>query len=136
MEDRSMELTYKIFMEAEDISMNRIISSTSFVKNLLINCNNAYFKESEIDDENNLDESILCIGIEKELKEENCTNPQDARTFLGDMAELLDRLAQAQSYMNIEGNFSIRYDDIDKSYSFVSEQGQDYCEFTEFTENA
>lgn len=37
-----LKLSYKIFMEAEDISQSRIISGTSFVKNRLENQKNPY----------------------------------------------------------------------------------------------
>ena len=47
----TVKIEYKIYLEAEDVSQSRIISSTSYVKNLFQNCGNQYFKGVELDDE-------------------------------------------------------------------------------------
>ena len=130
MAEKQLQLTYKIYMEAEDVAQTRIISSTAFVKNLFKNCGNSYFKETQIDDESDLDDFVLRLYAEKELAEDVCSAPADAKTFLGDMAEFLDNIAQAQSYMDMEGSFSIHYEGKEETYRFVSEAGNDYCDFT------
>ena len=47
------------------------------------------------------------------------------------MAEFVDAIAMAQSYLDMEGSFSISYGDVEENYSFVSEAGKDYCDFGE-----
>lgn len=126
-----MRITYKIYMEAEDISQSRILSSTSFVKNLLKNCGNSYFQNAKVDDESELEDFTLRLYVESEIEEELCSSVEDRDTFIGDMAEVLDRIAQAQSYMDMEGNFSIEYDGKQEAYAFTSEEGMDYCNFEE-----
>lgn len=126
-----MKITYKIYMEAEDVSQTRILSSTSFVKNLLKNCGNSYFQNAETDEESDLEDFVLRLYVESETEEEVCSSVEDRDAFIGDMAEVLDRIAQAQSYMDMEGSFSIEYDGRKEAYTFTSEEGMDYCNFEE-----
>ena len=44
MADNSLKISYKIYLEAEDISQSRISSTASYVSNLFKNCN-SYFTE-------------------------------------------------------------------------------------------
>lgn len=126
-----MKIIYKIYMEAEDVSQSRILSSTSFVKNLLANCGNTYFHDAQIDDESDLEDFALRLYVEKEIEEEVCSASEDAEAFIGDMAEVLDHIAQAHSYMDMEGSFLIDYNGKTEAYTFTSEEGMDYCDFAE-----
>lgn len=131
MADNSMKITYKIYMEAEDVSSSRILSSTAFVKNLLKNCGNSYFWNVKIDDESDLEDFTLRLYVENEIEEEVCSFVEDRDNFIGDMAEILDRIAQAQSYMDMEGSFSAEWDGKKEAYAFTCEAGMDYCDFKE-----
>ena len=113
-----LSIQYKIYIEAHDISAARIKSSTSFMKGLL-------------NDESELDELTLRFYVEKEIHEEECSLPDDAESFVLDLAELLDKAASAQSYMDMEGSFFWEYDGKQKRYRFQSESGMDYCEIVE-----
>lgn len=136
MSENQVKLSYKIFLESEDVSQSRILSSTSYVRNLLKNCTNHYFQNAEIDDESDLDDFVLRLYLESDVEEEVCSAPDSAAGFVADMAELLDAIAQAQSYMDMEGSFSISYQGETESYSFTSESGQDFCDFAEAAEDA
>lgn len=130
MTENSLKITYKIYLESDDINQSRILSTTSFMKNLFENCQNSYFKNVTIDDESDLEDFSLRFYVEQEVNEEECTAPKDAETFIPDMMEFLDMAAQAQSYVDMEGSFAIEYQGKKESYRFVSEGGQDYCEIT------
>ena len=45
------------------------------------------------------------------------------------MAEFLDAIAMAQSYLDMEGSFSISYEGVEEEYHFESEAGRDFCDF-------
>ncbi len=126
-----LEISYKIYLEADDISQSRIHSSIAFVKNRMQNSRSVYFKNAAYDDESDLDAFSLRFYIENEFSEEQCSSPEDAECFVLDMAELLDALAAAHSYMDMEGSFSWKYKDEKKIYEFRSESGLDYCDFIE-----
>lgn len=126
-----LSIQYKIYIEAHDISAARIKSSTSFMKGLLNDSRNGYLKNADIDDESELDELTLRFYVEKEIHEEECSLPDDAESFVLDLAELLDKAASAQSYMDMEGSFFWEYDGKQKRYRFQSESGMDYCEIVE-----
>lgn len=126
-----LEISYKIYLEADDISQSRIHSSIAFVKNRIQNCSSIYFKNASYDDESDLDAFSLRFYIENEIKEEKCSSPEDAESFVLDMAKLLDDLTAVHSYMDIEGSFSWKYKDEEKTYGFRSESGMDYCDFTD-----
>ena len=44
MADNSLKISYKIYLEAEDISQSRISSTASYVSNLFKNCTNSYLQ--------------------------------------------------------------------------------------------
>lgn len=131
MSENELVLTYKLYLEAEDINQSRIISTTSFVKNLFANCENTYFKQAKVDDESDLEDFVLRLYVVHEVKEMACTAPEDASSFILDMAEFLDKIAQAHSYLEMEGSFSLEYQGKKGMYSFSSGSGQDYCDFVE-----
>lgn len=126
-----LSITYKIYLEADDISASRIKSSTAFMRHLLEGSRNSYLKHADIDDESDLDEFTMRFYIENSIHEDVCTSTNDAESFVLDMAELLDKAASAQSYMDMEGSFSWEFDGRQKKYRFQSESGQDYCEIVE-----
>lgn len=126
-----LSITYKIYLEADDISASRIKSSTAFMRHLLEGSRNSYLKHADIDDESDLDEFTMRFYIENSIHEDVCTSSDDAESFVLDMAELLDKAASAQSYMDMEGSFSWEFDGRQKKYRFQSESGQDYCEIVE-----
>jgi len=130
MEER-LEISYKIYMEADDISQSRIQSSIAFVRNRMENCRSVYLKDAVFDDESDLDAFTLRLYVEKEIQEEVCTSPEDAESFVLDLAEVLDAAAAAHSFMDLEGEFSWKYHGEAKKYTFRSEGGCDYCDFTE-----
>ena len=131
MEQRKLEIRYKIYMEAEDISQSRIHSSIAFLKNRLENSRNRYLKNATFDDESDLDAFVLRFYVENEIIETTCSSPEDAESFVIDLAEILDAAAAAHSFMDLEGEFSWKYHEEDKKYTFRSESGWDYCDFTE-----
>lgn len=126
-----LSIRYKIYLEADDISASRIKSSTAFMRHLLEGSRNSYLKHADIDDESDLDEFTMRFYIENSIHEDVCTSTDDAESFVLDMAELLDKAASAQSYMDMEGSFSWDFDGRQKKYRFQSESGQDYCEIVE-----
>ena len=130
MSNNNLKITFKIYLEAEDVARSRIVSSTSFVHNLLNNCSNSYFHNTQIDDENDLEDLSLRYYIERDIEEDECSNPTDAKTFLSDMVEILEKIALAHSFLDMEGSFSISYGEIQENYTFISEGGQGLCDFT------
>ena len=56
MTEQTLEITYNIYLEAEDISQSRIMSATSYVTELINNHKNSYLNRAEFDDESNLDD--------------------------------------------------------------------------------
>lgn len=126
-----LEISYKIYLEADDIGQSRIYSSISFVKNRMENSRSVYFKNASFDDESDMDAFTLRFYVENEFCEEQCTNDEDAQSFVLDLAQFLDDLAAAHSYMDMEGSLLWKYNGEKKKYSFRSESGMDYCEFDE-----
>lgn len=129
--DERLEIRYKIYMEADDISQSRIHSSIAFVKNRMENARSVYLKNAEFDDESDLDEFTLRFYVENEIQEEVCNSPEDAQSFVLDIAEVLDAAAGAHSFMDMEGEFFWKYHGETKKYTFRSESGCDYCDFIE-----
>ncbi len=80
MEQRKLEIRYKIYMEAEDISQSRIHSSVAFLKNRLENSSNKYLKNASFDDESDLDAFMLRFYVENEIIETTCSSPEDAES--------------------------------------------------------
>lgn len=130
MSNNKLRISFKLYLEAEDVARSRIVSSTSYVYNLLNNCTNHYLHNAEVDDENDLEDLSLRYYIEQEIEEEECANTTDAKTFLADMVTILDKIALAHSFLDMEGSFSVNYEEIQESYTFISEGGQGTCEFT------
>ncbi len=128
MTENQLKITYKIFLEAEDIKGSRILSTKTFVTHFFENCKNVYLNHINIDDECDLEEYILRLYVDHEIEEE-CRCNQDAENFVTDMAEFLDQLAQAQSFLDMEGDFTIEFHGNREAYQFKSEEGQNYCEF-------
>ena len=126
-----LSITYKIYIEADDISASRIKSSTTFMRHLLEENRNSYLKSAKIDDESDLDEFTLRFYIENDIYQDECSSKEDAESFVLELAELLDQVASAHSYMDMEGSFSWEYDGRQKRYRFQSQSGLDYCEIVE-----
>lgn len=130
-----IKITYKIYLEAEDVSQSRIMSTTSYFKNLFKNCTNHYLQAAEVDDECDMEDFTLRLYVEETIEEEKCSHSEDAKAFLGDMAEFLDAIAMAQSYLDMEGGFSVSYEGVEEEYTFASEAGKDFCDFFEVEES-
>lgn len=130
-----MKITYKIYLEAEDVSQSRILSTTSYFINLFKNCTNYYLQSAEVDDECDLEDFTLRLYVEENIEEEVCSHEEDAKAFLGDMAEFLDAIAMAQSYLDMEGSFAVSFEGVEEEYTFASEAGKDFCDFFEGKES-
>lgn len=126
-----LSIIYKIYLEAEDISASRIQSSIAFTKNLLAHSANPYFKNADLDDESDIEELTLRFYIENEIHEASCAFEEAAKSFAFDLAELLETIAAAHSYMDIEGSLIWQYLGEQKTYKFRSESGLDYCDIIE-----
>lgn len=127
------EFSYEIniFLEAEDVSQSRIMSSASSVKAMLEQSPNTYLKALEIEDESDMDEFALRLYIQKEEAEENCSDSESAKGFLDDAAELLAEIAHVHSFLNMEGTLKSEYQGGKEAYTFHSESGSLFCEFEE-----
>lgn len=125
----SMKINYKIFLEAEDVSQSRILSCASYLKNVLAGCGNPYISRAVLDDESDLEDFALRLFVEEEIKEDECADPKMAESFIDDMAELVTELAQAHSFLDMEGSFSIIYGGEALAYAFSSAGGDDGCDF-------
>lgn len=126
-----LKINYKIFLEAEDVSQSRISSCASYLKNMLSNCKNPYISRAAIDDESDMDDFILRLFVEESIEEENCVDQGMAEGFASDMAELVTEIAQAHSFLDMEGSFSIAYEGESVAYAFTSASGDDGCDFQE-----
>ena len=104
----TMKMEYKIFLEAEDVSQSRILSCASYMKRVLESCNNPYISRAELDDESDLDDFVLRLFVEEEIEEKECTNPAMVESFIEDMAELVTGIAEAHSFVDLEGSFSLK----------------------------
>ena len=112
MADNSLKISYKIYLEAEDISQSRISSTASYVSNLFKNCTNSYLQKAEVDNESDMDDFTLRLYIDEKVEEEECSSPECAEGFLE----------------NIEGSFSISYHGVEDTFRFRSEAGSDLCD--------
>lgn len=126
-----MKFNCKIYLEAEDVAQSRILSTTSYVKNLIANCNNPYISRLQIDDENDLDDFMIRLYAEAEIIEDTVTDEKAAEMLAPHLAELLTEIAQAQSYLDMEGSFQVEYQELKEAYTFKSEQGDPFCDFAE-----
>ena len=70
MADNSLKISYKIYLEAEDISQSRISSTASYVSNLFKNCTNSYLQKAEVDNESDMDDFTLRLYIDEKVEEE------------------------------------------------------------------
>lgn len=128
MTENQVKIEYKIFLEAEDVSQSRIRSCTSYFQNILNNCNNIYFHNVKVDNESDPEDFTLRLYVEKEIDEE-CSSAEDAKHFAEDMMGLLDMIAQANSFLAMEGSFRVTYKGITTAYTFTKEETQGACEF-------
>ncbi len=124
-----MKMNYKIFLEAEDVSQSRILSCASYMKNMLANHKNPYISRAVLDDESDMDDFVLRLFVEETIEEETCANQEMAEGFIDDMAELVTEIAQAHSFLDMEGSFSIAYEGEALAYAFTSASGDDGCDF-------
>ncbi len=124
-----MKMNYKIFLEAEDVSQSRILSCASYMKNILANHKNPYISRAVLDDESDMDDFVLRLFVEETIEEETCANQEMAEGFIDDMAELVTEIAQAHSFLDMEGSFSIAYEGEALAYAFTSASGDDGCDF-------
>lgn len=124
-----MKMNYKIFLEAEDVSQSRILSCASYMKNILANHKNPYISRAILDDESDMDDFVLRLFVEETIEEETCANQEMAEGFIDDMAELVTEIAQAHSFLDMEGSFSIAYEGESLAYAFTSASGDDGCDF-------
>lgn len=124
-----MKMNYKIFLEAEDVSQSRILSCASYMKNMLANHKNPYISRAILDDESDMDDFVLRLFVEETIEEETCANQEMAEGFIDDMAELVTEIAQAHSFLDMEGSFSIAYEGEALAYAFTSASGDDGCDF-------
>lgn len=124
-----MKINYKIFLEAEDVSQSRILSCASYLKNMLKNHKNPYISRAVVDDESDMDDFVLRLFVEECIEEGNCENREMAEGFVDDMAELVTEIAQAHSFLDMEGSFFIAYEGESLAYAFTSPGGDDGCDF-------
>ena len=124
-----MKMNYKIFLEAEDVSQSRILSCASYMKNILANHKNPYISRAILDYESDMDDFVLRLFVEETIEEETCANQEMAEGFIDDMAELVTEIAQAHSFLDMEGSFSIAYEGESLAYAFTSTSGDDGCDF-------
>lgn len=124
-----MRLNYKIFLEAEDVSQSRILSCTAYFKQLLAAHKNPYISRAVVDDESDMDDFVLRLFVGEEIAEAECTNSEMAEAFVDDMAELVTEIAQMQSFLDMEGSFSISYAGESLAYAYTSAGGDDGCDF-------
>ena len=94
MADNALKIEYKLYLEAEDVSQSRILSSASYLENVLHNHANPYINCAQIDNESDLD-----------------------------------------SFMDMEGSFSVSFEGEHIAYDFRSEPGDGMCDFIERKEN-
>lgn len=127
----TLKIEYKIYLEAEDVSQSRILSTASFVKNLFRNCSNTYFNQAEVDDESELEDFTLRLYADESIEETVCSAPEDAKNFPEDMAAFLDAIALAHSFLDMEGSFAVEYEGEKRAYAFRSDAGDDGCDFFE-----
>lgn len=124
-------IDYKLFFEADDIAQTRILSSESYIKKSFSTHKNPYIACAKGDSESDLDEFLLRLYYNERIEEEECQNVDAAEGFLDELAELLSEIARMQSYLDMEGSFSISFEGEQIAYCFVSEAGSTHCSFEE-----
>ena len=131
MADTKLVIDYKLFFEADDIAQTRILSSESYISKSLSAHKNPYIACAKGDSETDLDEFLLRLYYNEHIEEEECQNVDAAEGFLDEMAELLTEIARMQSYLDMEGSFSISFAGEQIAYHFTSEAGSTHCNFEE-----
>ena len=131
MADNALKIKYKLYLEAEDVSQSRILSSASYLENVLHNHANPYIKCAQIDNESDLDEFELRLYVDEMIEETDCTNVDAAEAFLDEFADVLSEIAHIHSFMDMEGSFSVTWKGTTSAYAFVSPGGDDGCDFQE-----
>lgn len=131
MADTKLVIDYKLFFEADDIAQTRILSSESYIRKSLSAHKNLYIACAKGDSETDLDEFLLRLYYNEHIEEEECQNVDAAEGFLDEMAELLAEIARMQSYLDMEGSFSISFAGERIAYHFTSEAGSTHCNFEE-----
>ena len=112
MADNALKIEYKLYLEAEDVSQSRILSSASY-----------------------LDEFELRLYVDESIAETDCTNADAAEAFLDEFADVLSEIAHIHSFMDMEGSFSVSFEGEHIAYDFRSEPGDGMCDFMERKEN-
>ena len=84
---------------------------------------NRYIAKANPDSETDLDEFLLRLYYAEHIEEEECTDADAAEGFLDEMAALLTEIARMQSYLDMEGSFSISFAGEQIAYRFISEAG-------------
>ena len=131
MANGKLVINYKLFFEADDIAQTRILSSESYIKKSIAAHGNPYIAKAVPDSESDLGEFLLRLYYQEQIEEEECTNVDAAEGFLDEMADLLDEIARMQSYLDMEGSFSISFAGEEIAYHFASEAGECSCRFEE-----
>lgn len=131
MADTKLVIDYKLYFEADDIAQTRILSSESYIKKSLSAHKNPYIARAKGDSESDLDEFLLRLYYNEHIEEDECRNVDAAEGFLDELAELLTEIARMQSYLDMEGSFSISYAGEQIAYHFTSEAGSTHCSFDE-----
>lgn len=131
MSENTLKIQYKLYLEAEDVSQSRILSSTAYLENVLHGHANPYISCAKIDNECDLDEFDLRLYVDETIEEEDCMNADAAEAFLDEFAEILSEIAHLHSFMDMEGSFEISFEGEHIAYDFASEPGDGMCEFRE-----
>lgn len=131
--EEALNISYHIYLEADDIAQSRIAKTIQYTKNLFDNCNNVYFKNEIVEDESDFEDFMLRLYVQNEVSETAVTNQSDAKSFVEDMMIFLQMIAQAQSYAHLEGDFSVQLGNETKSFRFVSEEASDTVTYEEQT---
>ncbi|MBR5127912.1 MAG: hypothetical protein IKU69_05740 [Roseburia sp.] len=131
MENGKLVINYKLFFEADDVAQTRILSSESYIKKSIAMHKNPYIKQAKPDSETDLDEFLLRLYYEEHIEEEECADVDGAEGFLDELAALLTEIARMQSYLDMEGSFSISFAGEQIGYHFASEAGDTRVVFTE-----
>lgn len=129
MSNGKLVIDYKLFFEADDVAQTRILSSESYIKKSLSAHRNPYIACAKGDSETDLDEFLLRLYYNEHIEEE-CRDADAAEGFLDELAELLAEIARMQSYLDMEGSFSISFEGEEIAYRFVSEAGDTNVSFT------
>jgi len=131
MANEKLVIDYKLFFEADDIAQTRFLSSESYIKKSISAHKNCYIAKAKPDSETDLDEFLLRLYYNEHIEEEACADVDAAEGFLDELAELLTEIARMQSYLDMEGSFSISFAGEQIAYRFESEAGETRVYFTQ-----